>query len=362
MTSPAPAPARAARLSRLRDPGVWRDDGTDLMELLLISAVATVLVVRAFLAAAGYPQLGGDGLHIAHVLWGGLLMLLGALVLLLRLDRPAVHVGALAAGIGFGLFIDEVGKFVTADVDYFYRPAIAIIYVTFMALALALVGLRRVLRQSPRGALANALALADEAISHPAAAGTRRRVLELLDRSDPADPLVAALRERVTAAGTLAQRAPGRLVRWMRAVEAAYRRLALTRRFQAALVILFAAIAASNLFATVAMVADAFGVGPRNRGTSPTLQVASATVGAVLILIGILRLRRSRLEAYRWFRRAILLNILVTQVFNFYDSQLTAVLGLAGSLLVYAALRYAIAREHELEADRARDAGEPAPA
>ena len=39
--------------------------------------------------------------------------------------RPA---GALAGGIGFGLFVDAIGKFVTSDADYFYRSAALLIY------------------------------------------------------------------------------------------------------------------------------------------------------------------------------------------------------------------------------------------
>lgn len=327
--------------------GIWRVDGGDLMELLLIAAITTVLVVRVFLAATGYPQLGSGGLHIAHVLWGGLLMLLGVLVLLLRLDPPTLHVGALVSGIGFGLFIDEVGKFITADVDYFYQPAIAIIYVTFVVLALLLVALRRLVRNGPHSALANALALSHQAIADPYAVGTRRRVLALLDLADPHEPLVAALRDRVAAAGTLADQEPGLPIRMMRGAEAGYRRLVGSRGFMWGVIALFVVIAGSTILSTVVLVADRFGVGPDNNGAGAVLQVASALASALMIVVGIIRLHRSRLSAYRWFRRAVLLNILVTQVFNFYDSQLTAVVGLAVSLVIYTALRFAIAREED---------------
>ncbi len=323
----------------------WREDGVYLMELLLVAAVATVLGVRFYLAATGYPQVGGGGLHIAHVLWGGLLMLVGSLVLLGSLGRPALRLGALLAGAGFGLFIDEVGKFITEDVDYFYQPAIAIIYATFVVLALVLVALRRLVHLTPRLALANALTLAAQGITEPAANDARHRALALLDEADPSDPLTDALRARIAGAGSAVAAAPGRWVRTARAVEAAYRRLVLTRAFRGTLIAVFAVVATSTIASTAALVIDGFEVGPVNRGGGTWVQVAASFAVAVLIVIGIARLHRSRLAAYRWFLRAMLVNILIVQVFNFYDSQLVAVLGLAVSLIIYTALRYAIARE-----------------
>ena len=103
-----------------------------LLDTLLICAVVTILIVRTELYLTHYPQLGGHGLHIAHLLWGGLLMLI-SLSLLLAFVTPSVRqLAAVVGGIGFGLFIDEVGKFVTADNNYFFKPSAAIIYCVFI--------------------------------------------------------------------------------------------------------------------------------------------------------------------------------------------------------------------------------------
>ena len=38
----------------------------DLLEMMLVFAVATIIVIRAFLALTGYPRLGGGGQHGLH--------------------------------------------------------------------------------------------------------------------------------------------------------------------------------------------------------------------------------------------------------------------------------------------------------
>src|SRR5215216_5533367 len=126
-------------------------------ELLVVSSVATVVTVRIGLQISGYPRIAGGSLHIAHLLWGGLLMLASALVLLTYLNRSMMRLGAVLAGVGFGLFIDEVGKFVTADNDYFFRPALSLIYICFALLFLFTRSMRRTRELNDAEAKANAV-------------------------------------------------------------------------------------------------------------------------------------------------------------------------------------------------------------
>src|SRR5260221_9170457 len=89
-----------------------------------------------FPALRGFPQLGGHGLHIAHMLWGGLFMLASLVALLAFLGRRVQRIAAIVGGIGFGTFIDELGKFITSDNAYFFRPTISLIYCIFVLLFL----------------------------------------------------------------------------------------------------------------------------------------------------------------------------------------------------------------------------------
>lgn len=60
--------------------GVRRDRGSRYLLFMIVSFAVTVAAVRLYLDAAGYPKVGGGGLHVAHMLWGGLLLVVAALV------------------------------------------------------------------------------------------------------------------------------------------------------------------------------------------------------------------------------------------------------------------------------------------
>jgi hypothetical protein len=180
-----------AEIKRLND-AMTQDEVMLIHNAVDMNTVLATEKAERLLAALSERRLAvfneSKSLALRTIIGFVLLMLVGSLVLLGSLGRPALRLGALLAGAGFGLFIDEVGKFITEDVDYFYQPAIAIIYATFVVLALVLVALRRLVHLTPRLALANALTLAAQGITEPAANDARHRALALLDEADPSDP------------------------------------------------------------------------------------------------------------------------------------------------------------------------------
>jgi len=309
---------------------------------LFVCAVATVLLARSFLAATGYPQVGGSKLHIAHVLWGGLL-LLGALIAVLAFLSPAAKpAAAVAGGIGFGLFIDEVGKFVTKDVNYFYRPAIAIIYVCFVILFGVIRWLAR-RRFSAREATMIGVDALMRAAAGALVEARRAKVLRLMTQAGSDDRLaqdVRGLLERCDVereAATTTQRLGRRLAEvWD----------ALTRhRFFRIGVFAVLAVAAAISAAEVGWLLRN---GLSHLSFSQKAFAATTLVADGALLAGALQLRRSLLAALHWYDHAVLLEILVAQVFLYTSEQLAATLNLVALLGVWALLRSGI----ELESAR----------
>lgn len=91
--------------------------------------------------------------------------------------------------MGFGFFIDEIGKFVTSDNDYFSKPAAGMIYIVFLVLYFAFRELSS-RGLTPQECLANAMQILSGAASRPLREHEDELARDLLARSDPNDPLV----------------------------------------------------------------------------------------------------------------------------------------------------------------------------
>jgi hypothetical protein len=135
--------------SRIQTP-VKRLGAEFYLLLTLLSFAASVTLTRFLLYLTGYPQIGGGGLHIAHVLWGGLMLFIAALLPLIFANRWVYTLNALLTGIGMGLFIDEVGKFITQNNNYFFPAAAPIIYAFFLLTVLLYFQVRRPPKENAR--------------------------------------------------------------------------------------------------------------------------------------------------------------------------------------------------------------------
>ncbi len=343
------SPAPAKRLIVVRSIHAGRD-----LEMFLVTAIATILIVRAALAATGWPQLGGGKIHVAHLLWGGLGMLVALILFMVLQGRLWKQVATLLAGIGFGLFIDELGKFITSDNDYFFQPAVAIIYLLFVVLFLVGTAIVRWVRISPHAALVNAFSLAQEAVIRDLGEAERTQALTLLAQCDQTEPLVQDLTQMFAAVRSPAKTSPRFYMRLKTRLRTFYQSLLGKRWLRALVVGWFVLVALGNLLVAILVVV----VAAAGESASLTLdfwrygQLVSAAIGGVLVVVGLIRWRSSRLAAYRWFERALLFTIFVTQFFTFYNNQFTAVFGLVIALLTYVTIRLMIREEEAREESR----------
>lgn len=145
------------------------------------------MVTRLYLDLTGYPTVGGGTLHIAHSVWGGLLLFIGGLLPLVLANRSALPWAGLLTGIGAGLFVDEVGKFITADNDYFFDAAAPVAYTVFVLALWLYLRVRGQRDRSPGAELHAALELLGAVVDRNLSPGERRELERRLESACTSD-------------------------------------------------------------------------------------------------------------------------------------------------------------------------------
>lgn len=334
-------------------------DAVSYAELFIVSAVSAILGIRLFLHLTGYPQIGNSTLHIAHMLWGGLGMLIAVIMLLTFIGKKIEAWAALIGGVGFGTFIDEVGKFVTSDNDYFFEPSVAIMYVVFVLILLSIHTIRTGWTFTKREYLINAIKGLEEIALKNLDTDEKSEALDYLSRSDPDDPLTEPLKKLISDTKPIPSGKPGFYTRAKTRLSGFYTRIAGTKYFRLAINIFFIGkLAITLIFVALFTFVVGFGMGkPGGKAVEFTMQrltdltfidkarIFSSILSGIFVLLGVYMIRKSRLSAYRMFERSVLVSILLTYVFIFYKEQFAALMGLSFNLLILFGLRILIRRE-----------------
>lgn len=339
---------RAARRSPVLVLGLPRDPaGPRHVAGFLAVTVLTVLVTRGLLALSGYPQVGGGGLHVAHVLWGGLLMAL-AVVGALSWAGPVVRpLAALVGGIGFGLFIDEIGKFVTSDNDYFFEPTASLIYVVVVFLVLLGEAIHGRRARDPHETLAAAADLAVAGLAGGFSTRARRHARELAQAAGDVRG-AAEVRALLDVVEDDARELPDPISAVSQAVVTVSRRVVRVRWLPRVTVAVLAVATLYTVGRGVVLIAQ----GADLPWWAEVGMIASGALALVCAAVGLRLVGTDRRRGYEWFRRAVLVNLLLTQIFLFRIDQWSAVSGLVVDLLLLGLVAA------ELDVLRGRDEGD----
>lgn len=309
----------------------------ELMENFAIASVSTIFLVRLFLKFTGYPQLGGAGLHIAHMLWGGLFMVLALIVSLTFLNKEARRLSALLGGIGFGLFIDEIGKFVTHDNNYFYEPTFVLIYLVFVALFFILRFLVRTSELTEKEYAMNALETMKEVIYYDLDEDEMKHVRHYLAKSDPKNPVVVRLKDLLANYSPMDSHPDQSFVTSAKH----YFKNIYVKWFRSQLGIKVIA------FTYIVMSVMRFILALRSISWQWNFWAWGRNISSVLVFLFVLQglnfqRRGDRLNAFREYRKAAIISILLVQVFDFYYNELSALLFLTVSIVSYVTVQYVI--------------------
>jgi hypothetical protein len=326
---------------------IRRKDATQYLENVIVSFAITLLGVRLFLELTGYPQIASGGLHIAHVLWGGVLLFAGSLLALVYRNRPLLVVSSLLTGAGWGLFVDEVGKFITADYDYFFRPAAPIIYIIFLLLWLLALRARRYRPQRESDEIYGILDDLEEVIEasvDPDELVVMQEQLTRLSsahRDDVTDELAQALLHFVQREEIKTQQAqPSTVAAWLRRAQRALDQLLLSPRsthyaFPFFLVLSALGRAVSAVRHSLPLVSPELApilhfdldVSPFASSPNMVLFVAvnvARLVLALLLVVSAYWVFRRQDRGWDMARRALVLAIVVVDLLAFYFTQFSA--------------------------------------
>jgi hypothetical protein len=282
-------------------------------------------------------------------------MVIGLGMLVIFAHRVWKPIAAIVSGVGFGTFIDELGKFITEDNDYFFRPTIALIYGIIVGLFL----IARYLGSRRAPTYADRLFYAGDGVQWALIgkldARRRDHALENLAATGDASAFAREIKYILSTAKLADREHRSRILALRDRLEQGYWRLVSNHWLERVVIGLFVFKGLQVLISLgVGVATDSFTL-HNGLSFSEWGATIAAAAGGLLALWGVVRLfRAAREQALRLFSASILVSILFGQFFAFASEEFLALGNLVVELLILGVLRFALTAEHQ-----SHDAGRP---
>lgn len=315
-------------------------EAPEYLENFIISAVVSIYVIRIFLTLTGYPQIGGQGLHIAHMLWGGILMMVAIILMLTYLNKEARQTGSVIGGIGFGIFIDELGKFITSDNNYYYQPTYSLLYILFALLFFGYKSLFSRIKIDKVDYTLNALELFKEVVFLNLDKSEKKKAISYLKKAGRENIVVKKLYDLIYSIEPSPDTEIHIMSRIKKMFAEKYLNVFRREKFARFIAIMFIIFSFVNISAATI------------HARLETLSfwdwgnIASSLVTGALTILGVYYLlKKKRLLAYLRIEQAVLVSIIFGHFFAFYIEQLSATYTLLVTVSIYIAIKYLIDQE-----------------
>lgn len=344
---------------------VERHHAPSYLLMMLVAFAISVTATRAFLALTGYPQLGNSVFHIAHAVWGGLLLFVGGILPLLLANRWMYVASALISGVGFGLFIDEIGKFITQNNDYFFPLAAPLVYASFLLVVVLYLNIRRPRERDSRSEMYRVLEELKEVLDHDCDPIEQERILNRLDfiLQQHDRPDLHALAQQIkqfmqSDALEIVPRKATVIERLLISMRGFDERWLRPNRFRYLLIVAFAIAAAGgvvNLTTALFLIAsqenllqfsmELFQVEAYVGGPTSLLwyivRIALDAIVGILFSLAILNfLRRNDRTATRFGRLGLILSLSVVNLLTFYFDQFWAIAAATAQVVLLLLVEY----------------------
>lgn len=272
-------------------------------------------------------------------------MLIGIVLFAAFLNQPAHRVGAVLGGVGFGFFIDELGKFITSDNNYFYQPTISIIYIVFILMFFGFKFLDKQHRLTSKEYLLNALEITQNLALYQRNKHQKRTAINLLKKADPSEPFAKDLIEILEKYQPEQGNDKDIIDDTVDEVSSLYQKFVHHKYFTTVAVIVFILASLYGLLKIVEILTPYLANPNQTPAFSQLAELISTTLSTVFVVMGCARIFKNRLQAYELFKYALLVSIFITQVFTFYRDQLSAITILVINIFFYAVIQYMIKKE-----------------